>query len=297
MPRKFYSCGIYKISTPSDSSCYVGSSIRIERRWSEHKHGLRNNKHHSIRLQNAWNKYGELKFEIIELCDENELNDKEQFWIDSLKAELNSSKFVKNIWLDSEVREKFKKIHESDKWKEERRIIANTENKAWRKIECSDGQIFKNMAEAARYFGVRTSGIKALALTQSIGGLGVRFKFKNEEWKELKTISQKIIEARKRNGTDKLSEISKKRMSDAKKGIAPKVDLKKIAENNCVPVISIDKKTGVKIFYKSVRDAGNKIKGDRKLSSVSAQISKCTHGNKKSAYGFFWIKGSKNAQG
>lgn len=296
MPRKIYSCGIYKISTPSNSSFYIGSSSKIEQRWSEHRSMLKYGKHHSIRLQKAFDKHKSLVFEIIEICAFDELNIKEQFWIDKLKAKLNASKFVKNVWLDSDVRSQFKKIHDSKEWKELRRKIANTENKAWRKILCSDGRTFENMAIAAREFGIRTSSIKALASTQGLGKLGVRFKFANEDWIELKSRSQIIIETRKRNGTDKLSEISKKRMSDARKGIAPKVDLKKIAENNCEPVISIDENNGEKKFFKSVRIAANEIKGERKLSTVSAQISKCTHGKKKSAYGFFWVKGNKNAE-
>lgn len=294
MPRKSYTCGIYKISTPTRSSSYIGSSEKIERRWSEHKYGLRNKKHHSKRLQNAWNKYQELIFEIIEICDFEKLNEREQFWIDELKPELNTSDFVKNIWLDKDVRKKFKEIHDSSRWRELRRKIANTKNKAWRKVDCSDGRSFENMAIAGRTFGVSTSMIKYLAESQSVGRLGVAFKFHDKEWIVVKSKSEKTWETRRKNGTDKHSENSRKKMSAARKGIAPDVDLVALAIKNSVPVLSIDKFGNI-VQYDSVRIAAKAILNGRKLSSVSAQISKCTHGKKKSAYGFVWVKGQKNA--
>jgi len=52
----------------ANEKCYVGSATNILDRWSNHLQGLRANKHHSIKLQRAWNKYGEdsFDFEIIE---------------------------------------------------------------------------------------------------------------------------------------------------------------------------------------------------------------------------------------
>ena len=81
--------GIYLIKNISDSKVYVGSARRLIERISLHKHQLRNNKHHSIHLQNAWNKYGEDVFifgvlEIVE-CD-NDLVKIEQIYIDKYKS-------------------------------------------------------------------------------------------------------------------------------------------------------------------------------------------------------------------
>ena len=44
--------------------------------------------HHSIILQNAWNKYGQLKFsfEVLEMALKPKLIEREQLWIDVLKA-------------------------------------------------------------------------------------------------------------------------------------------------------------------------------------------------------------------
>ena len=65
--------GIYKIENIWDGKVYIGESNDIETRWQTHKEDLNNNKHHSYKLQEAWNKDGEISFifEIIEEIDSN----------------------------------------------------------------------------------------------------------------------------------------------------------------------------------------------------------------------------------
>lgn len=54
--------GIYEIRNTINGHCYIGSAVNIQKRWNNHKHELLNHKHHSIHLQNDWDRYG---FEII----------------------------------------------------------------------------------------------------------------------------------------------------------------------------------------------------------------------------------------
>lgn len=79
-------CGIYCIENLINHKKYIGSSINIYQRWSNHKSDLRGNRHHNNHLQDAWNKYGEnnFKFSIIELCDEAEIKEREQYYLDTL---------------------------------------------------------------------------------------------------------------------------------------------------------------------------------------------------------------------
>lgn len=51
---------------------YVGQTIHFEVRKKTHLNSLRKGKHHSIKLQRAWDKYGEENFEFI--CKEVEIN-------------------------------------------------------------------------------------------------------------------------------------------------------------------------------------------------------------------------------
>ena len=74
--------GIYKITNILDKKCYIGSSVNVKKRFSEHRRDLNKNSHHSYHLQRAWNKYGEsqFQFQILEICiNESALIEKEQY--------------------------------------------------------------------------------------------------------------------------------------------------------------------------------------------------------------------------
>lgn len=51
--------GVYQIRNVIDNKRYVGSSINLYKRWRTHKWMLRKGIHHSIYLQNTWNKNSE----------------------------------------------------------------------------------------------------------------------------------------------------------------------------------------------------------------------------------------------
>lgn len=86
-------CGIYSITLTSNSRQYIGSSVDIKSRWYSHTRCLKNNKHHSILLQNSWNEYGEenFVFEILEECEKVKeiILEREQFYIDTLNPFFN----------------------------------------------------------------------------------------------------------------------------------------------------------------------------------------------------------------
>jgi len=85
--------GIYQIRNTINGKVYVGSSIRMNHRKYEHFCDLNKGKHHSIKLQRAYNKYGKDSFifeviECIQLTEDLGINSKlitarEQFYIDS----------------------------------------------------------------------------------------------------------------------------------------------------------------------------------------------------------------------
>lgn len=87
MSRQIVS-GIYKITNKVNGKIYIGSSRNIYKRWVKHKYDLRSNIHHNIHLQNAWNNYGykNFIFEIIDLVDEDNLAEIEQYWIEELDS-------------------------------------------------------------------------------------------------------------------------------------------------------------------------------------------------------------------
>lgn len=89
--------GIYAIKCKKNNKMYVGSSVNIASRFRKHKADLLKNKHHSLYLQRAWNKYGKESFifETIEEVPKDELLDVEQMYLDCLDFDclMNVSKF------------------------------------------------------------------------------------------------------------------------------------------------------------------------------------------------------------
>lgn len=79
--------GVYLIRCIPTEKVYVGSSVNIIARWSQHKCDLKAKRHHSTKLQRAWDKYGASSFEFS-VIEENcsELIQAEQKWIDSFNA-------------------------------------------------------------------------------------------------------------------------------------------------------------------------------------------------------------------
>lgn len=80
--------GIYRIRNLVNDKCYYGSSKEIEKRWKRHKNDLVNDKHVNTILQRAWNKYrsDNFAFEIVEICEEEELFDLEQLYLNKNPA-------------------------------------------------------------------------------------------------------------------------------------------------------------------------------------------------------------------
>ena len=87
------SSGIYEIRNTLNGHVYIGSAVDIDRRWKNHISDLRNNKHHSGHLQNAFNKYGRpaFVFSVVELCSPEILIEREQYYLDSQRPEYNIS--------------------------------------------------------------------------------------------------------------------------------------------------------------------------------------------------------------
>ena len=81
--------GIYRICNLLTGRFYIGSAVNMVKRMGIHVHQLRHNKHHSRKLQRAWNKAGELQFvfEVLEsVPDKSMLLEREQFWMDETRA-------------------------------------------------------------------------------------------------------------------------------------------------------------------------------------------------------------------
>lgn len=89
---------VYKIMNIKTNKMYIGSSKDVYKRFYQHIKSLFKNNHHSIHLQNSWNKYGSssFMFEIIEIINKDNFKDdkeytkhlreEEQYYIDYYQA-------------------------------------------------------------------------------------------------------------------------------------------------------------------------------------------------------------------
>lgn len=126
--------GIYYIQIKNHS--YIGSSCNIKRRLQEHKKKLKNNYHNNIVFQRCYDKYKdeiEIEYKILEICQISQLLDREKYWINCLKPDINivqdptltdtvclynnsnSSKEVHQYTLDGEYVASYPSVNEAER--------------------------------------------------------------------------------------------------------------------------------------------------------------------------------------
>lgn len=78
-------CGIYKIENLINGKIYIGKSVNVEKRFKTHINDSfnENKPEYNHLIHKAIRKYKveNFSFDIIEECDENELNSREMYWI------------------------------------------------------------------------------------------------------------------------------------------------------------------------------------------------------------------------
>jgi group I intron endonuclease len=89
--------GIYSITCIPENKKYIGSSVNIKRRWSEHRRELRNQLHRNCFLQLDWDCYGDenFTFEVLEETENSQLIAREHYWTNFYKDNYN---IVKDSW-------------------------------------------------------------------------------------------------------------------------------------------------------------------------------------------------------
>lgn len=99
--------GIYLITNTITGARYVGQSIDIERRWTEHRTPNASFKNKSKRFIDDIKQYGisNFKFEVLEECERGKLLERERYWIGELKPEYNTI----NCGIPADTRKKISK--------------------------------------------------------------------------------------------------------------------------------------------------------------------------------------------
>ena len=93
--------GIYKITNQKTNECYIGQAVDVAKRWKDHaKCGLGIDTPANNKLYQAMKEYGlhNFSFELLENCSKENLNEKEQKYIDiyqSYDYDYNQNKGIK----------------------------------------------------------------------------------------------------------------------------------------------------------------------------------------------------------
>lgn len=105
--------GIYQIRNTTNGKIYVGSAKCFGVRWRAHRNALKRGDHHSRKLQNAWNKYGQkaFAFEIMFICAAEDLVFYEQRALDAMQPH----KFGYNISAGAEAYSRKKNTDEHNR--------------------------------------------------------------------------------------------------------------------------------------------------------------------------------------
>lgn len=80
--------GIYKITNKINQDAYIGQSTQIEERFKEHKKSYNWEREENKKLYQAFKDFGlnNFSFEVLEECSIEELNNKEQYYINLYKT-------------------------------------------------------------------------------------------------------------------------------------------------------------------------------------------------------------------
>lgn len=156
-------CGIYKIENLINGKVYIGQAGDIYRRWYHHKREININSEKSFKypLYRAFRKYGieNFKFEIIEECSEEELNEKEIHYIkeyNSFIGNKNSNGYNQTIGGDGTRgrivnEEEIKLMSERMKGKFLKGLNPNAH-----RVVC-EGKEFSSILECAEYYNESSS--------------------------------------------------------------------------------------------------------------------------------------------
>lgn len=273
--------GIYSITNKINNYRYIGKSKNVTMRLSQHKSLLRNN-HHRYRngnlslLQKAWNKYGEdaFEFKIIEFCEVDQLNEREQYWIEYYKC--NHAKY----------RQGYNVTDGGDG------AVSNQNVKG--RIQVNNGEIQK-MIYPEEFPVYEKQGFVRGLLPQNIekANLNRTILSGEDHWSYKKPLSEehkrKISESNKGKSAiwnigKHPSEETRKKRSNSLKGRKPSENtIIKSKEAKQKSVVQYSK-NGEKIAeYASIKEAAEKVG----LSS-GGHISQCCYYKRKTAGGYIW---------
>lgn len=183
-------CGIYKITNKINGKCYIGQSNDIHRRW---KQELAPNAKLNPHLARAFEKYGidNFEFEIIEECQREQLNEREQFYIEIYhsidpklgynKTEGGDGNLGRHFIMSEEQKEKIRKANTGRKYTDDK--LVNVRYACQHKIDpnqiviyCYEtNKYYLSIGKAAKELGICKDSIRHVINGHDKHALNYRF--------------------------------------------------------------------------------------------------------------------------
>lgn len=184
------------IKCKESQKVYIGQSKNIIKRFKVHRYDLKIGKHGNQHMMRSYQKYGKdiFDFSIIEFCEIEKLNEREDFWVknfDSMNPdkgfnkmlgpykglgikEYDSPEFKKAVsdtskkrWQDPEFKEKnlkgIRQAHEERKARGETLSILTEESKKKSRASCSTPEFLQGLSQRT-YKQLENPEYRALAL-------------------------------------------------------------------------------------------------------------------------------------
>ena len=194
-------CGIYQIRNKINNKSYIGSSVNISGRFSNHMNRDAR-KYYWRDFYKDIMYYGQCNFEfiVLEECDKEKLIEREQYYYDLIKPEYNFTRPVKSPLLLKEINDL---AHSSERYYKSienrrrnyntlyyKKLFSSIQNKRKKPVDIYKDDNFiiscESLSEAARYIENNTdfkgknkvSKIKAVCDGERQTAYGYIFKYK-----------------------------------------------------------------------------------------------------------------------
>ena len=188
--------GIYKIENQITKDIYIGSSVHLNNRKSRHFKDLEKQKHHSIILQRAVNKYGieNFNFIILENCNRDLLLKREQYYLDILQPLYNILPNAGNSLghiVSNETKEKNRKFALENNIKPPESTWKDRQQKVYM-LDKNTLEIineFESLSSACRFIGKKetfVSTISSCCNNERFSAFGYRWVFSIEDIQKLR---------------------------------------------------------------------------------------------------------------
>jgi len=178
---------IYYITNMLNNKIYIGQTLNFVERATRHRRELFLNKHYSKHLQKSYNLGNTFEIKILEICEIDELDNKEIFWISLLNT--TNKKLGYNIYPGGNSLRGYVQSKESNQ-KRSNSLKGRKPNieslcKPVLSYDSKTGKFVKeyvSISETARQLNVRISSVSSSLLKQNFSIKNLIFKYKTDEF-------------------------------------------------------------------------------------------------------------------